>query len=178
MRSIHWEKWANHISVEGNASVPNEEGEETQTGMVVTQFGAFTFDPNYINKSFTFYIGHANFPITEADVQAVAAVPGVESLDVFSRYRFRVGLGQHPAFAPKQVLASIEAVLCGGTKAISQLTAKFKQEYQYWAVYQLPNGEIQSICSKTYDPKFEEKKRLFVEAKNKIGGTLISHDSE
>lgn len=45
-------------------------------------------------KIFNFWVGHTNFNITPTISQLIENVPGVEILDIFTRYRFRIGIGK------------------------------------------------------------------------------------
>lgn len=45
-------------------------------------------------KIFNFWTGHSNFNISPAIADAIELVDGVETLDIFTRYRFRVGIGK------------------------------------------------------------------------------------
>jgi len=45
-------------------------------------------------KIFNFWTGHSNFNISPSIAQAIEGVDGVETLDIFTRYRFRVGIGK------------------------------------------------------------------------------------
>jgi len=44
-------------------------------------------------KIFNFWVGHSNFNLTEKVCNAIARVDGVETLNLLTRYRFRIGLG-------------------------------------------------------------------------------------
>lgn len=45
-------------------------------------------------KIFNFWIGHTNFDITQKIVSIIESTDGVESLDIFTRYRFRIAVGK------------------------------------------------------------------------------------
>lgn len=60
-------------------------------------------------KIFNFWIGHTNFDITNTIVEIIETIPGVETLDIFTRYRFRVGVGK--IFQPAQVMSSINETI-------------------------------------------------------------------
>lgn len=45
-------------------------------------------------KLFNFWVGHANFNITKKVAKIIEETDGVEILDVFTRYRFRIGIGK------------------------------------------------------------------------------------
>ena len=45
-------------------------------------------------KIFNFWNGHTNFSISQNIVNILESTEGVETLDIFTRYRFRVGIGK------------------------------------------------------------------------------------
>ncbi len=45
-------------------------------------------------KIFNFWVGHTNFDITNALALIIEETAGVETLDIFTRYRFRIGIGK------------------------------------------------------------------------------------
>lgn len=45
-------------------------------------------------KLFNFWVGHTNFNITKNVGTIIERTPGVEILDIFTRYRFRIGIGK------------------------------------------------------------------------------------
>lgn len=45
-------------------------------------------------KIFNFWIGHSNFNLSEKTKDIIESCDGVELLDVFTRYRFRIGIGK------------------------------------------------------------------------------------
>ncbi len=61
------------------------------------------------DKIFNFWLGHTNFTITSDLVDLIQKVEGVEILDILTRYRFRIGIGQ--AFKDSNVLIRISAAL-------------------------------------------------------------------
>lgn len=46
------------------------------------------------SKIFNFWVGHTNFNITKSIIDIIERCDGVELLDVFTRYRFRIGIGK------------------------------------------------------------------------------------
>ena len=46
------------------------------------------------SKIFNFWTGHTNFNLSKDIVDAIEAIDGVETLDIFTRYRFRIGIGK------------------------------------------------------------------------------------
>lgn len=56
-------------------------------------------------KIFNFWTGHTNFDITPKVALLIEQTPGVETLDVFTRYRFRIAIGK--AFKDAKVMQKI-----------------------------------------------------------------------
>lgn len=46
------------------------------------------------SKLFNFWIGHTNFDITPIIIEILEKANGIEILDIFSRYRFRIAIGK------------------------------------------------------------------------------------
>lgn len=57
------------------------------------------------SKNWNFWVGHSNFRITRKIARIIAKVDGVETLDVFSPYRLRIGVAK--LFQPGQVIGRI-----------------------------------------------------------------------
>ncbi|NDB85425.1 MAG: hypothetical protein EB127_22390 [Alphaproteobacteria bacterium] len=62
---------------------------------LITPLGIIPYDDhNSIGSVFNFWMGHTNFDLTPKIVSIIENSEGVELLDVYTRYRFRVGIGQ------------------------------------------------------------------------------------
>lgn len=57
------------------------------------------------SKIFNFWMGHTNFSITHRIAEIIEETNGVETLDVFTRYRFRIAIGK--AFTDSGVMKNI-----------------------------------------------------------------------
>lgn len=102
---------------------------------------------NIPSKVFNFWMGHTNFILGLIEVNTIEDVPGVESLDIFTRYRFRLGIGK--AFDEDEVMEDIENNLCQSTKskstknvALTKVKKHLMSNYPFWAIFMLPSGEI------------------------------------
>ena len=75
--------------------------------ILMTSFGVIPI-PEHADPSttFNFWIGHANFEITEDISKTIEKVEGVETLEVYTRYRFRIGIGK--LFKDSEVMVSIQ----------------------------------------------------------------------
>lgn len=56
-------------------------------------------------KIFNFWTGHTNFNITRRIASIIEETEGVETLDIFTRYRFRISVGK--AFDDSSIMRSI-----------------------------------------------------------------------
>lgn len=128
-KEIIWEKWSDpllgnvkRIDDSGDSesddfhddvfSELQEEFDFNSSKLINTPFGMFSVsDEALLGSRFNFWIMHTNFDITEKIVEIVKKTPGVESLDVYSRYRLRIGVPNSGLFdAPvvrKQINDSI-----------------------------------------------------------------------
>ena len=73
---------------------------------MITPMGVMPITENTDSgKIFNFWIGHTNFNITKNIASVIESCEGVESLDVFTRYRFRISIGK--AFVDSDVMYNI-----------------------------------------------------------------------
>lgn len=152
-----------------------------------TPFGNFILDDD-LNpyKEFEFWVGHTNFDITGSIEDIINTTPGVEALQLISRYRFVIGIGKLFAFA--DVRALLQQKLCGTSVDVKNILARVDSlksdfetaEYPDWAIYVFPNGEI-DFCylepSQKNLEEFKQKKDLLVNSQALSHGKLFIHES-
>lgn len=65
------------------------------------------------SRIFNFWVGHTNFNITKNIVDIIEECDGVELLDIFTRYRFRIGIGKcfNDSDTMKQIADKIDEFL-------------------------------------------------------------------
>jgi len=109
---IIWQKWFDPFG-EDDANELNansiEESDDLEEGneynpidhlkkpmkAIATPMGIIPYTENTASsKIFNFWVGHTNFTITPTIVDILENVDGVESLDIFTRYRFRIAIGK------------------------------------------------------------------------------------
>lgn len=130
-------------------------------------------------KDFRLWFGHTNFNLSKKRIKTIENVPGVESLDVFSPYRFRIGIGlafdqtdvrlniqKEFGVTHKEFVAYPEEI----TKKIGAVKDLITKEN--WAIYVTPNGEISYVESDNFK-EISEKVGLYQESNDKIGGLLL-----
>lgn len=74
--------------------------------VIATPMGIIPFTENTASgKIFNFWIGHTNFSITKHIATLIEETDGIETLDIFTRYRFRIAVGK--AFNDSEVMRNI-----------------------------------------------------------------------
>jgi hypothetical protein len=153
--------------------------------IIITPLGVMplksTNDPTRI---FSFYLCEVNFSITPRIAKVLSELPGIEILDVFTRYKFRIAIGNNFKF--KDVKKSIEQALlispAKDTKLDKVLDGQVKELIEnqlskstYWAIYILPNGEMDSVTSNIDDSdSFNNMLNVYNKSKEMVGGTLYT----
>jgi hypothetical protein len=61
-------------------------------------------------KIFNFWLGHTNFDITAQVSKIIEDTDGVEALDIFTRYRFRIAVGK--CFGSSETMVRIQENIC------------------------------------------------------------------
>lgn len=119
------------------------------TGPVVMgPFGVIPIhESNIPSKLYNFWMCDTNFWITPQVRSTIERTPGVESLDVFTPYRFRIAVGR--AFKEKDVLTDVENNVFPPPKPpqkkkaadpLDHLKATMGRLYTHWAIIVLPGG--------------------------------------
>lgn len=74
--------------------------------VIATPMGIIPVNDNTMSsKLFNFWVGHTNFDITSLIANTIEQTDGVETLDIFTRYRFRISVGK--AFDDSSVMRNI-----------------------------------------------------------------------
>lgn len=116
---IVWEKWIDPLAGDDDhaivSSSDNYNDEQTiiktkQIKMIVTPMGMVPYNENTAASSiFNFWVGHSNFDITTKICNLIEEADGVETLDIFTRYRFRIGVGK--VFDDGEVMRNINHLI-------------------------------------------------------------------
>jgi hypothetical protein len=105
--------------VEDNDYEDEEEDQEKKTKIerirekfILTPLGIMPLNENTASsKIFNFWTGHSNFPITKNIASIIEDTDGVETLDIFTKYRFRIAVGK--AFNDSEVMRDINQNVYG-----------------------------------------------------------------
>lgn len=88
------------------------DSKEIKCRMLITPMGVIPYNEfTASGKIFNFWVGHANFTITDDIVDIIKQTDGIESLDVFTRYRFRIAIGK--AFSDSETMRKINTNIYG-----------------------------------------------------------------
>lgn len=78
--------------------------------VIATPMGIIPVNDNTLSgKLFNFWMGHTNFNITPTVAELIEKTNGVETLDIFTRYRFRISVGK--AFDDSEVMRNINTIV-------------------------------------------------------------------
>lgn len=117
---IIWEKWKDPFGMDDQENIldcaDNEDNFETEQRIhetkkikcqiITTPFGIIPINENTASGSiFNFWNGHTNFPITKRIAKIIEETNGVETINVFTKYRFRIAVGK--AFEDSSVMRQI-----------------------------------------------------------------------
>lgn len=96
LEEAKWTDYDNQIEdLEDIDLIEEEELIQKQIKAIATPMGIIPYNElTSPAKLFNFWVGHTNFDITPKVVSTIETTPGVEILDIFTRYRFRVGIGK------------------------------------------------------------------------------------
>ncbi len=85
---------------------PNSIKSKQNIRVMATPMGIIPVTENTASgKIFNFWTGHTNFDITPKVASIIEETSGVETLDIFTRYRFRIAIGK--AFKDAYVMQKI-----------------------------------------------------------------------
>lgn len=95
---------------EENMSILSEKSIPKQVKVISTPMGIVPLNEHTSSgKIFNFWTGHTNFNITKGVSNILDTAEGVETLDIFTRYRFRIGIGK--AFIDSVVMNNIQELI-------------------------------------------------------------------
>lgn len=122
---VVWEKWVDPFGLDHDEtkwtdynsdiidSIENDLVEEKSViksskpiKVIATPLGLIPYNEyTASSKIFNFWIGHTNFNISESVKDILEHCSGVEILDIFTRYRFRIAIGK--CFNDSEVMSTI-----------------------------------------------------------------------
>jgi hypothetical protein len=136
--------------------------------LMYTQFGLLTVTNNVLAcNQFDFWVMHTNFPITHDILTILDNIDGIETIEVLTKYRIRIGFPKSGLFDPHEVKLDVQNKLLKITYSdniivdavitntydeptvvkINNVKQTLMDNGKYWAMMILPNGEIDSVES-------------------------------
>ena len=132
---VYWEKWIDIYEqemeeeqsvIEQLKSMDFEFSEEEQNlydelaeeGMpgfksiktIMTPFGMMPLtEQSLASNYFKFWTGHTNFKLLKSHIHTISMVDGVETIDVLTPYRFRIGVAK--LFVDRDVMSNVRKML-------------------------------------------------------------------
>ena len=169
---------------EWNDDYLDDENPKEIQKVMSTPFGIWQVDDSMNPyKQFELWMAHTNFSITKEIAELIAKTPGVEVLQIVTRYRFIVGVGE--LFDIHDVRVAIEKVLmCNQdekemieNEEIYNKVHELKQSlksYNQWAIYVFPNGNIDFTTSD--DENFVKQRNMYRQAVDFSNGVLVESE--
>jgi len=119
-------------------------------------------------KEFKLWVANTNFHITVDEAKIIdEQIEGVEVFKVFSPYKFLLGVGK--MFEFRDVRMAIEKAICHDIKEYTlgdidskmlEMADELQSNYEHWAIYAFPNGELTSVQSNDENDYIEQRKVL------------------
>tara|TARA_R110000822_G_scaffold45592_8_gene121914 strand:+ start:1279 stop:1716 length:438 start_codon:yes stop_codon:yes gene_type:complete len=125
---VYWEKWIDAYEVDIDMELGDKEMEKDEFGLffegvpeeeqnsiksiqtIFTPFGVLPLTEHSLASTyFKFWVGHSNFKITVSTNALISKVEGVESLDIFTPYRFRIAVGK--LFRDRDVMSKVKDIM-------------------------------------------------------------------
>ena len=103
--------WDSYSDIEEENREENSNNyQKLNSKAVITPMGIIPLNENVAcTKTFKFWIGHTNFDLSQKAKEIIEKTEGVETLDIFTRYRFRIAVGK--AFQDRVVMQNIQSIL-------------------------------------------------------------------
>lgn len=186
-KEIQWESI--HIDdIEANSGLVEEEdipdGEEDKYvpvagKLISTPVGIYELDDKYNPlRQFELRRAYTNFNISEQVAEIIDDAPGVEAFAVLTRYSFIIGVGK--LFSFDFVRKYIEEKLLDKpeySSEIVKLSKELNKNHKYWALYEFPNGEIDSFGVES-EEEYKAKIQVYTEAASMSGGKLLTWEEK
>lgn len=108
LEQTEYEKFFNEEDVDEELeNIKSDIFDKKQIKVIATPMGIIPINENTASgKIFNFWLGHTNFDITKKIFDTIEKTDGVETLDIFTRYRFRISVGK--AFTDSVVMKDIQ----------------------------------------------------------------------
>ena len=183
MKKIVWEKFKDPLK----DVIEEEDGDlkELPGKALITPQGILPLsEETLLSNKYNLWIAHVNFDITQALAESLEEIPGVEALDIFSRYRFRIAIGK--LFEENETKILVEGLMGCLSNNVEVLDKETKKNVKNlietlidknYVIYVLPNGKIISYVNDKIE-NLMEKIEFFESVQEKVGGQLLINKME
>lgn len=140
-RKVKWVKW--NDAFQRAIDEMHAQGEPVPVPCIHTPSGVVSLYENASPSDvFNMWAGHTNFPISPFVAETIAAEPGVEVLDVLSRYCFRIVVGR--CFSEAAVMRGVELSLGRASEGVQKCVDFLLQNVQNnWVFAVGANGQCE-----------------------------------
>jgi hypothetical protein len=166
----------------------HESGDENIRVAIPTPVGLVAVQPYAdMTRAFDFWIGNTNFDVTPEVERLIEACPGVESLEILTRYRFRIGIGL--VFDSGEVRAELRRLLLDEAfepseenpfgydlapdmrERVDVVRKAASEENPFWALIVLPNGNVDYLRGPDKEV-VKSRLQLYREIQQAVGGVI------
>lgn len=210
-RTIIWRKWNPMIRPnndpefipEGDVSsfdIGKDDEDEEEGGpnegrsVIMTPLGIFPIQPwQDSSKVFNYWMGETDFDIDGDVVRVLDTLKGIEGADIYSRYKFRISVGN--CFKFQEVKHRLEqslgiTSLQSGLKQIDvtwrleeDLLSQLKQlqiqvgaQYPFWAICVFPNKKFNLVYTTEDSEEFQHKLQVYEGIKQMTRALILRYD--
>lgn len=162
--------------------------------VINTKLGLLTVTETAVaGYHFDFWTLHTNFAISEEIAKIICDCPGVDAFIPMTRYRCRVGFPKSGLFNISECKLKIENSICNVENTniepenlkmifaddvkekIDNKIAELKSRSKCWALYVLPNGNMEILESEIANSVFKTKLKIFEETQKLAGGQVFNY---
>lgn len=203
-KKIVWEKWkdpllSNYDETEWPGFEETEDGDKIpihtvdKQPVLHTPFGVVSLlGQTMASSHFDFWLMHTNFDITEGFAEVLERIPGVETLEIYTRYRARLGFPRSGLFDIGEIKLNICRLVKESERSaqneeldglaediahrIIDIRDSVDDKYDYWAILMLPNGNVEIVHSNECNQEYRQKLLELSNTKESVGGKLLTYD--
>lgn len=156
-----------------NSYEDEEYEDENATQLIATPFGTYRVNDKYNPlRLFVWWVGHANFNLSQSVILKLRKIPGIELLKVNTRYRFMIAVGKafHFSDVRKDIERALDIIKDGNideNKIIESLASK----HDKWAILFSDGSHMTAT-----DADYEEGVKEFNEYLKDNKGKMITHN--
>lgn len=196
MKKIAWEQWNDPYKMEEKDEVDDDVIISSMKPAIGTPYGILPITDNMMASSrFDFWMLYTNFDITKNFVAQLESVSGVETIEVYTRYRMRIGFPKTPFFDVQDTKYKIENIVREmNQQTINNMVGQITQLYgetttlkivdtckdllkrRFWNLYIYPNSHMDIIIADDYK-EFSEKIEIMQYMESLIGGLNINSET-